>query len=111
MLRLPGSNISSFVSSILAVLCLCATSTAQQATCSLKIDQLKQAPELFGFQLGMTPDQVKARSTLIQLGHPDEFGVIKTSISPHYDPRADRAAFPEVRTISLDLLDGKLVTL
>jgi hypothetical protein len=41
---------------------------AQPAACSLKPDQLKEAPELFGFHLGMTLDQVKARSALIQFG-------------------------------------------
>jgi len=96
---------------LLAVLCGHATATAQQTSCVLKLDQLKDAPELFGFRLGMSFDQVKARSSLIQFGPADKFGVVKTSFSPHYEPRFDRSEFADVRTISLDFLDGKLVTL
>jgi len=96
---------------VLAALCWSTTASAQPATCALKSDQLKDAPELFGFRLGMNFEQVKARSSLIQFGPADKFGVVKTSINPHYEPRFDRTVFPDVRTISLDFLDGKLVTL
>jgi len=47
----------------------------------------------------------------IQFDGADEFGVSKTSISPFFDPRFDKASFADVRTVSLDFLDGKLVTL
>jgi hypothetical protein len=79
--------------------------------CTLKSDQLPDAPELHGFRLGMTPEQAKARVPLLQFGHADEIGVIKTSINPLYDPRFDKVAFADVRTISLDFLDEKLTTL
>jgi hypothetical protein len=92
-------------------LCCGAAANAQPATCSLKPDQLKEAPELFGFHLGMTQDQVKARSALIQFGPADRYGVIKTTINPHYEPRFDKTVFADARTISFDFLDGKLVTL
>src|SRR5262245_57950802 len=95
---------------MLAALCLRATVTAQQGTCSLKPDQLKDAPELFGFRLGMNFDQVKAISPLIKFGPPDKFGVVKTTINPHYEPRSEKTVFADVRTISLDFLDGKLVS-
>jgi len=36
---------------------------------------------------------------------------MKTSFNPHFDPRVDKTAFPDVRTISLDFLDDKLITL
>ena len=111
MLKHLTSDIKSFILLILAALCWCATASAQPAACSLKPEQLKAAPELFGFQLGMTLDQVKARSSLIKFDRPDQFGVIKTTINPHYEPRSDRAVFADVRTISFDFLDGKLVTL
>jgi hypothetical protein len=111
MLKLLTSNIKSLVPLILVALCWCATAKAQQVTCSLKSDQLKEAPELFGFHLGMSLDEVKARSSLIKFGRPDEFGVIKTTINPHYEPRFDKTLFADVRTISFDFLDGKLVTL
>jgi hypothetical protein len=59
----------------------------------------------------MTPEQVRARVPLIQFGRADEIGVIKTSINPLYDPRFDKVAYADVRTISLDFLDEKLTTL
>jgi hypothetical protein len=97
----------------LLVLALCpvATASAQQSSCSAKIDQLPDAPELRGFHLGMTYDQVKARVPPIQFGRADEFGVAKTSINPSFSAQFDKASFADVRTISLDFLDGKLVTL
>jgi len=48
---------------------------------------------------------------LVQFGRADPFGVMKTTFNPHFDPRVEKTAFPDVRTISLDFLDGKLVTL
>ena len=84
---------------------------AQPSSCSAKIDQLPDAPELRGFHLGMTYDQVKARVPPIQFGRADGFGVAKTSINPAFGPQFDKASFADVRTISLDFLDGKLVTL
>lgn len=59
----------------------------------------------------MTLDQVKARVPQVQFGRPDEIGLIKTSINPLYDPRFDKTAFADIRTISFDFLDGKLSTL
>jgi hypothetical protein len=88
-----------------------ATATAQQPACKLKLGELPDAPELRGFRLGMTPDQVKAREPQVQFGRTDAFGVLKTSINPSFDPRFDKASFAGVRTISLDLLDGKLIVL
>src|SRR5437660_5613002 len=85
--------------------------TPQESNCSLRPDGLPDASELRGFHLGMTYDQVKARVPQIRFGHADEFGVSKTSISPFFDPRFDKASFADVRTVSLDFLDGKLVTL
>jgi hypothetical protein len=59
----------------------------------------------------MTRQEAQSRAPLIRFGPPDPFGVIKTSINPHYDPRFDKAAFADVRTISFDFLDDRLVTL
>src|SRR5262245_42943390 len=81
------------------------------AQCTLKSDQLPDPPELHGFRLGMTPDQAKARVPLMQFGRADEIGLIKTSFNPLYDPRFDKTAYADVRTISLDFLDQKLTTL
>ncbi len=94
-----------------AALLVAANASAQQSTCSLKIDQLADAAELRGFHLGMTYEQVKARVPPVQFGPADQFGVAKTSINPSFGPQFDKASFADVRTISLDFLDGRLVTL
>src|ERR1051325_224058 len=85
--------------------------SAQPAACSLKFDQLKPSADLYGLHLGMTTDEVRTALPLIQFGRPDRLGVMRTSFNPHFDQRVDKAAFPDVRTISLDFLDGKLATI
>jgi hypothetical protein len=96
---------------LLLVTLLIGCGQAVTAQCTLKSDQLPDAPELHGFRLAMTPEQAKARVPLIQFGRADEIGLIKTSINPLYDPRFDKVSFADVRTISLDFLDEKLTTL
>ena len=93
------------------LLCLVGGLSISAQPCTLRSDQLSEAPELRGFRLGMTFDQVKARVPQVQIGRPDEIGLTKTSINPLYDPHFDKAAFADIRTISLDFLDGKLTTL
>jgi len=85
--------------------------SAQPAACTLKLDEIPEAAELRGFHLGMTYEQVKARVPPIEFGRADEIGVAKTSINPLFDPRFDKVSFADVRTISLDFLDGRLVSL
>ena len=84
---------------------------AQDAPCGLKLAELPNAPELLGFQLGMTPAQVKVRVPQVEFGRADAFGVAKTSINPDFDPRIDKASLSAVRTISLDFLDNRLTSL
>jgi hypothetical protein len=84
---------------------------AQTPNCSLKLEQLSQPLELKGFRLGMTVEQVKTVEPLVKFGPADEFGVIKTSINPPFDPQFNKTTYAGVRTISFDFLDGKLVTL
>ena len=96
---------------LVTMFCTCVVVNAQPTSCSLKPDQIANAPELFGVHLGMTPQEVKTPLPLVQYGRADPFGLMKTSFNPHFDPRVDKTAFPDVRTISLDFLDGKLVTL
>ena len=93
------------------LLCLVSAASIFAQQCTVRSDQLADAPELRGFRLGMTFDQVKARVPLVQFGRPDEIGLTKTSINPLYDPRFDKVAFADIRTISFDFLDGKLTTL
>ena len=104
-------NIRILLLLLLAIFCTSIVADAQSVTCSLKPDQLANATELFGVRLGMTPPEVKTLLPLVQFGRKDPFGVMKTSFNPHFDPRVDKTAFPDVRTISLDFLDDKLVTL
>jgi len=84
---------------------------AQERTCTAKLAGLPQVPELRGFRLGMTPEQVKARVPQVTFGRSDDLGVSKTSINPGFDPRMDKASFADVRTVSLDFLDGRLTQL
>jgi hypothetical protein len=81
------------------------------AQCTQKIATLPAAPELFGFRLGMTREQIKTVVPQTVFGHSDPFGVTKTTINPHFDPKIDQAKFEGVRSISLDLLDDRLTSL
>lgn len=93
------------------VLFTASTLSAQSPVCTVKIEQLPNVAELRGFHLGMTYDQVKARVPQIQFGRVDQLGVARTTINPSYDRSFDQASFTDVRTISLDFLDGRLVSL
>jgi len=75
------------------------------------MSDLPIAPELLGFRLGMTRDQVKARVPQTVFGRADHFGVTKTTINPYFDPTIDKTKFEGVRSISLDLLDDRLTSL
>lgn len=81
------------------------------AQCTKKIAELPPAPELLGFQLGMTKEQVKARVPQTVFGRADDFGVLKTTINPYFDPTIDKTKFESVRSISLDLLDERLTSI
>lgn len=81
------------------------------AQCMKKISELPVAPELSGFQLGMTKEQIKARVPQTKFGRADHFGVSKTTINPYFDETIDKTKFQGVRSISLDLLDDKLTSI
>jgi hypothetical protein len=93
------------------LLLLASAAAAQDRHCTLKLSQLPDAPELFGFRMGMTKEQVKVRVPQVLFGRHKPFGLAKTSINPDFDPRIDKSTFAGVRTISLDLLDDKLTSL
>jgi hypothetical protein len=93
------------------VLAHVSVANAQDGSCKAKLADLPTAPELSGFRLGMTHDQVKARVAQVKFGPANEVGVSKTSISPNYDPQIDKTNFTDVRTVSLDFLDSRLTTL
>ena len=81
------------------------------AQCTKKAAELPAAPELSGFRLGMTKEQVKARVPQTVFGRTDPFGVSKTTINPYFDPTIDKTKFEGVRSISLDLLDERLTSI
>ena len=107
----PIWNIKRIFWLLVMALCFAPAAFAQSRQCSTKIEQLNDAPELVGFRVGMTFEQAKAHVAQVQAARTDQFGVAKISINPHFDPAFDRVLFADERTISLDFLDGKLVSL
>jgi hypothetical protein len=95
----------------LLVTLTCAASIAAQNQCTQKLSELPAAAALFGFRLGMTKEEVKARVPQTVFGRTDDFGISKTTINPDFDPQIDKTRFQGVRTISFDFLDGKLTSL
>jgi hypothetical protein len=98
-------------SAFLLLLTFAAPGSAQESACKAKLADLPPAAELRGFRLGMTTEQVKARVPQVVFGHKDDLGVSKTSISPDFDPKIDKSNFGDVRTVSLDFLDGRVTSL
>lgn len=92
----------------LSILLLAQSASAQ---CTKKLTELPAAPELLGFRLGMTKEQIKARVPQTEFGRTDPFGVSKTTINPYFDPKIDKTKFEGVRSISLDLLDERLTSI
>ena len=95
----------------LSFLITIAASVSTAAQCTQKINDLPPAPELLGFRLGMTRNEIKARVPQTRFGHTDDFGVSKTTINPYFDQSIDKSNFESVRSISLDLLDDHLTSL
>jgi hypothetical protein len=93
------------------VLAVASLVAAQEHACTAKLADLPQAPELRGFRLGMTPEQVKVRVPQVVFQRPDDLGLAKTSINPGFDSSMDKASFADVRTVSLDFLDGRVTQL
>ena len=100
-----------FLFGLVLLLFLAPSTLAQENKCVLKLAELPASPELFGFHMGMTTDQAKARVPQIMLGRADDFGVIKTTVNPDFDPKIDKASLNGIRTLSLDFLDGRLTSL
>jgi hypothetical protein len=95
---------------LLVALCLLATEPVF-SQCTQKLATLPAAPELFGFHLGMTRDQIMDLIPQTVFGRADHFGVAKTTINPHFDPKIDQKKFEGVRSISLEVLDDRLTSL
>lgn len=95
----------------LILVLLTTTGASAQTQCKTKLSELPRSAELRGFRLGMTMDEVKARVPQVVFGPTDPLGTSKTTINPHFDPKIDKAGFADVRSVSLDFLDGRLVSL
>lgn len=85
--------------------------TPTQNGCTLRQTELTALPELFGFRLGMTTDEVKAHVTQVRFPPIDDLGSARTTINPDFDPTIDKGRFKGVRSISLDFLDARLMSL
>jgi hypothetical protein len=96
---------------LLLTLLLMATCLSAPAQCTAKKSDLPAAPQLLGFRLGMTKEEVKLRVPQTVFGKTDPFGVSKTTINPYFDPKIDKAQFENVRSISLDLLDEHVTSI
>jgi hypothetical protein len=99
------------IRTLLFTLLLLLLSQSVSAQCTKKMSELPAAPELLGFRLGMTKEQIKARIPQTKFGHPDPFGVTKTTINPYFDETIDKSKLESVRSISLDLVDDKLTSI
>ena len=96
---------------LFSLLLLLLLSQSVPAQCTKKISELPAAPELLGFHLGMTKEQIKAQVPQTKFGSTDHFGVSKTTINPYFDDTIDKSKFGAVRSISLDLVDEKLTSI
>ena len=102
--------LTSVRSLLLVAICLVPTQSVF-GQCTQKLATLPAAPELFGFHLGMTHDQIQELVPQTVFGRADHFGVVRTTINPHFDPKIDQKKFEGVRSISLDVLDDRLASL
>ena len=84
------------------------TAAGQESKCALKLAEIPSAQELRGFRVGMTIEEVKARLPKLRVKSADEFGFTSLNIFPDYEPGIDKTMFEGVRTISLDVLDGRV---
>jgi hypothetical protein len=93
------------------LICCALAASGQETKCNLKITHLESVPELRGFRLGMTLEQFSARVPKLNLRPADEFGATAINIYPEYNDNLDRATFAGIRTISLEFLDSRVVSL
>jgi len=94
------------------LLVFCATGAfAQDNRCVLKLGDLPDAPELFGFRPGQTTLQIKTRLPRAAIGKENELGISKMNVSPDFDPLMDKSTLQGVRTLSIDFLDGRVSSL
>ncbi len=85
--------------------------SARAGRCTLKLAQLPRAAELRGFYLGMTADEFRSRAPQVKLARTDKLGSSAVNVFPAFEPKIDAASFIELKTVSLEFLDGKLTSL
>ncbi len=78
----PRVLLASLLFSIISALILTQQTYAQ---CNQRLSELPDAPELLGFRMGMTREEVKAKVPQVAFGRKDDFGVSKTTINPYFD--------------------------
>ena len=110
-LNLPSMYLKQILFAVTLILAFACPAVGQETKCSVKLAELPSTPELRGFRAGMTLDEVKARLPKLQLKSADEFGFTSLNIFPEYEAGIDKAAFAGVRTISLDILDGRVFSI
>jgi hypothetical protein len=109
---MPSSmNLKQLTFVLLLTLACAQLATGQEPKCTLKLADLPSAPELRGFRVRMTVEQVRARLPKLQVRPNDEFGVTSFNIFPDYESGIDKTAFEGVRSISLEVLDGRVFSL
>jgi hypothetical protein len=101
-------NLKKFGIAVTLILIWMCAAAGQESNCTVKLADLPLATELRGFRVGMTAEQVKARLPKVKLKSADEFGFTALNIFPDYEPGIDKTAFEGVRTVSLDMLDGRV---
>jgi hypothetical protein len=105
---IPGMNLIKLGIVVTFIFNFTYAAVGQESKCTVKLAELPAATELRGFRVGMTAEQVKARLPKVKLKSADEFGFTALNIFPDYEPGIDKAAFEGVRTVSLDLVDGRV---
>lgn len=98
---------------VCAAFSLSISAAAQQAVssssqCNLSINR---APELFGFRLGMTVDEVRARYANLKVSSPDAWGDSTGSVDPAENSRAQKNykwLLTNISSVNLDFYQGKL---
>lgn len=80
---------------------------AQENKCTLKINQ---APELRGFRLGMTAEQVKARFPFVRVSEHREFDFLKTANIYGENLKA-MDGFKGIEGLSMTFLDDRIINL
>ncbi len=97
------------LSHVIMLLAVCAgVAVAQGDKCTLKLAELTTSPELRGFHVGMTAEEVRARLPKSQFPRADEFGFASMNIFPDYEQGIDKKSFEGVRTVSLEFMDNRV---